>query len=162
MVYGTNACDGQCGYNMTLKVHPTTSATLYRGTIQLFKSTNSGTSWTNLTGSWGSSQKVHQDTHILLINPSNGSEIYVGCDGGVWKTTNGGSSFTNLNSNLNFTQFYDVGIHPTSDEILCGGAQDNSSLARTTENVWDVQEVTGDGFMCAINPANPSTHCCPS
>ncbi|MBZ5637129.1 MAG: hypothetical protein LAO51_00075 [Acidobacteriia bacterium] len=157
MVYGSSACDGQCGYNMTVKVHPTTSTTLYRGTIQIFKSTSSGTSWTNLTGAWGSTQKVHQDTHILLINPSNGNEIYIGCDGGVWKTTNGGSSFANLNANLNFTQFYDVGIHPVSDEILCGGAQDNSSLARTTENVWDVQTVTGDGFMCAINPANPNT-----
>ncbi len=157
VVTGTNACDGQCSYNKTLKVHPTSTATVYRGTIQLFKSTNSGGTWTNLTGAWGSTQKVHQDTHILLINPSNGNEMYVGSDGGIWKTTNGGTSFTSLNANLNFTQFYGIGIHPTSDDILCGGAQDNSSLARTSDNTWDVQTVTGDGFLCAINPANTST-----
>jgi len=154
-VGGANACDGQCSYNMTLRVHPTTPATVYRGTIQLFRSLNGGSTWTNLTNDWGDTQKVHQDTHILLMNPTNGNEFYVGCDGGVWKTADGGASFTNLNANLNLTQFYAVGIHPTNDDIITGGAQDNSSLARTASDTWDVQEVTGDGFVSQIDPVTP-------
>ena len=47
-----------------------------------------------------------------------------------------------------------MAIHPTSDDIITGGAQDNSSLARTASDTWDVQEVTGDGFVSLINPSN--------
>ncbi len=159
---GTNACDGQCGYNMTLAVHPGDPLTVYRGTIQLFKTTTGGAggpmkpAWTNLTGDWGPAQKVHQDTHVVLVNPADGNELYVGCDGGVWKSADGGASFTNLNANLNLTQFYAVGIHPQSDDVLVGGAQDNSSLARTASDTWDVQDVTGDGFVGLIDPVVPS------
>ncbi len=156
MSYGTSACDGQCDYNMTLRVDRANPLILWRGTIQIFKSTNGGGAWTNLTGDWGSSQKVHQDTHFLLMNPADSNEFYVGCDGGVWKTTDGGTSFANLNANLNLTQFYAVDIHPANDDIIIGGAQDNSSLARTTSDTWDLQDVTGDGFVGLINQSNPN------
>lgn len=156
MSSGSSACDGQCFYNMVLAAHPTDVNILYRGTIHVFKTTTGGSSWTDLSNPWGSSQKVHQDTHALLINPANPNQLYVGCDGGIWRTDNGGSSFVNLNSNLNMTQFYAIGNHPTNDDIIVGGSQDNSSLARTNSDLWDVQEVTGDGFVCHINPVNPN------
>jgi len=154
---GTNACDGQCWYNMVLRVHPTTPDTVYRGTIHVFKSTNGGVSWTDLSNAWGSSQKVHQDTHAFWVEAANPEWLYVGSDGGLWKSANGGTSFTSLNTNLNMTQFYAIDVHATDSGILCGGAQDNSSLARGgATNVWDLQGVTGDGFVCAIDPAEPS------
>lgn len=151
---GSQACDGQCSYNMVLRVHMTNPTTVYRGTIRIFRSTNGGSSWTDLSNQWGSSQKVHQDTHTFLMDPFNVSTFYVGCDGGIWKTEDGGSSFINLNSNLNLTQFYAIGIHPTDNDVILGGSQDNSSLARTTDDIWQVQSVTGDGFVCHINPGD--------
>ncbi|MBI2839461.1 MAG: hypothetical protein HYX75_14190 [Acidobacteria bacterium] len=157
MTAGRNACDGQCWYNMILAVHPTNPNIVYRGTIQLYKTTDGGAHWANLTGSWGAAQKVHQDTHALLIDRSSPDTFYVGCDGGVWKTADGGVNFTNLNSNLSLTQFYDIGVHPTSNDIIVGGAQDNSSLARTTGNTWALTEVTGDGFVSIINPVTTDT-----
>jgi hypothetical protein len=154
MSSGSNACDGQCWYNMVIRVHSTQPNTVYRGTIHIFKSTSGGSTWTDLSGPWGSTQKVHQDTHEFVVSPTDGNILYVGCDGGVWKTVNGGTSFTNLNANLNITQFYAVANHPTDDGIIAGGAQDNSSLARNGDDLWELQEVTGDGFVCAINPTN--------
>jgi PKD repeat protein len=154
---GSNACDGQCGYNMVIRVHRTNPSIVYRGTIHIYKSSDGGATWSDLIGEWGGSQKVHQDIHEFLLDPSDPNVMYVGCDGGVWKTSNGGSSFANLNANLSLTQFYDIGIHPTDDGIILGGAQDNSSLARTTSDTWALQQVTGDGFVCAINPVTPST-----
>lgn len=154
MSTGTNACDGQCWYNMVVRAHPTDPNTVYRGTIHIYKSTNGGGVWTDLSGPWGSTQKVHQDTHEFIVSPTNGNILYVGCDGGVWKTTNGGTGFTNLNGNLNITQFYAIGNHPTDNGIVVGGCQDNSSLARNGSDLWEVQEVTGDGFVCHINPLN--------
>jgi photosystem II stability/assembly factor-like uncharacterized protein len=148
-------CNGQCWYDMVLVVHRTNPDIVYRGTVRIFRTNDGGATWKDLSGYWGPSQKVHQDTHALLMDPSDSDTIYVGCDGGIWKTTDGGTSFTNLNSNLCLTQFYDVGIHPEDDAIIVGGAQDNSSLARTSGDVWGLMEVTGDGFVSLINPSNP-------
>jgi hypothetical protein len=155
MASGSNACDGQCWYNAVVRVDPTNPSIVYRGTVHVFKSTNGGSSWSDLSRNWGSSQKVHQDTHDLLIRPGFPGTIYVGSDGGIWKTTDGGSSFTNRNGDLSITQFYAIGVSAHDSDMICGGAQDNSSLARTASNVWDLQEVTGDGMICHYDPVNP-------
>jgi hypothetical protein len=141
---------------MVLRVHNTDPDIVFRGTIHVFRSEDGGASWSDLSNNWGSSQKVHQDTHELLMDPSDADTFYVGCDGGVWKSEDGGSSFINLNGNLNTIQFYAVGTDANDTEVICGGAQDNSSLARTNSDVWDLQQVTGDGFVCHVNPQNPS------
>ncbi len=55
------------------------------------------------------------------------------------------------------TQFYAIGVHPTDPDTICGGAQDNSSLARNTAtDRWELQWATGDGFVCQFNPVDPS------
>ncbi len=154
---GTTACDGQCDYNMVIRAHVTEVNTVFRGNLHVFKSTDGGTSWSDLTGNWGGSQKVHQDTHYFLMNPTNANEFYVGCDGGLWKTGDGGVNFSNLNTNLVMTQFYAIGNHPTDDNVIVGGCQDNSSQVRTTSDKWDMQAVTGDGLVSLINPVTPST-----
>ncbi|MFN7976239.1 MAG: PKD domain-containing protein [Acidobacteriota bacterium] len=149
-----NACEGQCWYNMTIEVSLADPNTLYVGTIRPAKSTDGGTTLAYLTSPWGGGQSVHQDTHLIRRHPTDPNTVYVGSDGGLWKTTNAGTSFTNLNGNMNLTMFYDVAVHPTLDTILLGGSQDNSSEAYSGSVVWDVVEVTGDGFVNAINPAN--------
>jgi hypothetical protein len=156
MSTGGDACDGQCWYNMVLRVHRTDPNVVYRGTVHVFKSLDGGATWTDLSNSWGSSQKVHQDTHEFLMDPGDPETFYVGCDGGVWKSTDGGSTFVNRNGNLSTVQFYAVGVDANDTETICGGAQDNSSLARATSDVWDLQQVTGDGFVCHINPVDPN------
>ena len=152
MASGSNACDGQCWYNMVLRVHNSNPDTLIRGNVQLYKSTDGGSSWADLIGS---NQKVHPDIQELLMDPADSNTFYIGCDGGVWKTTDGGNNFTNLNGNLNITQFYALGNHPTDNNTIMGGAQDNASLIRTTSNVWQLQLMTFDGFVCHFDPANP-------
>lgn len=151
-----NACEGQCTYNLTLAVSPTSSSTLVVGSIRIFRSTNSGTTLTALTSTWGSSQRVHQDTHVVRFSATNGSRFWIGSDGGLWRTDNSGSTYANLNANLNITQLYDVAVHPSDGSRLLGGAQDNSSEGRATSAVWDVVTVTGDGFVNAFDQANPS------
>jgi hypothetical protein len=151
---GSNACDGQCSYNMVLRVKVDDPDTVYRGTIRSFKSVNGGLNWTDLTGGWGSGQKVHQDTHVMVMDPNDPLTYYTGTDGGLWKSTNGGTSFTNLNGNVNSFLFYAVGVDAQDPDRICGGAQDNSSVARSSNNVWSLQAVTGDGFTCHIDPQN--------
>jgi len=150
----TSACDGQCTYNLSLGVHPTNPQTVIVGAIRPRRSTNGGSSFTTLTNTWGSSQQVHQDTHVVRYSLNDPNRIWVGGDGGIWRTDNGASSWTNMNANLNITQYYDIVVHPTDPNIVFGGAQDNSSSRRTTSNVWDLTFVNGDGFMNAIDDTN--------
>lgn len=152
----SNACEGQCTYNLTLSVSPTSSDTLVVGSIRIFRSTNGGTTLSALTSTWGSAQRVHQDTHVVRFSTSNGSRFWIGSDGGLWRTDNSGSTYTNLNANLNITQLYDVAVHPTDSNRVLGGAQDNSSEGRSTSTVWDVVTVTGDGFVNAFDAGNPN------
>lgn len=150
----TSACDGQCWYNLTLDVHPTDPMTVITGSIRPRRSTNGGSTFTVLTNTWGSSQQVHQDTHVVLYSRNNASRFWVGSDGGVWRTDSAGTSWANMNSNLNITQYYDIVVHPTDPAVVFGGAQDNSSSRRVDSNVWDLTVVNGDGFMNAIDATN--------
>ncbi|HEX6852708.1 MAG TPA: hypothetical protein VF139_15030 [Candidatus Polarisedimenticolaceae bacterium] len=153
---GSSACDGQCWYNMVLRVHRTNPDIVLRGTIRIWRSTDGGVAWTDLSNGWGSSQKVHQDMHVLVMDDDDPNVFYAGGDGGLWRTSDLGATFANRNGNLNITQFYAVGVDATNPDVICGGAQDNSSLARTASDTWDLQAVTGDGFVCQIDPFTPS------
>jgi hypothetical protein len=153
----SDACDGQCSYNLCLAVHPTNPATLLTGTVKFFRSTNGGVSLTPLISGWGSNQKVHQDTHVLVWSRTDTDRFWVGGDGGLWRSDDGGSNFENLNANLNITQFYDIEVHPTDPSTLFGGAQDNSSSASFADLRWNTTVVTGDGFMNVVDPADPGT-----
>ncbi|ANM29597.1 hypothetical protein ABI59_08420 [Acidobacteria bacterium Mor1] len=152
MSSGGDACDGQCWYNAVVRVHISDPDTVYRGSIRIYKSEDGGATWADLSNPWGSSQKVHQDMHVLLMDPSDPNKVWAGGDGGLWLTDDGGANFSNRNGNLGITQFYAIDVHPTNTDIICGGAQDNSSLARGgADNVWDLQVATGDGFVCQFN-----------
>ena len=153
----SDACDGQCSYNLCLAVHPTDASTLLTGTVKFFHSSNGGVSLTPLVSGWGDNQKVHQDTHVLFWSRTDPDRFWVGGDGGLWRSDDGGSSFENLNANLNITQFYDIEVHPTDPATLFGGAQDNSSSASFADPRWMTTVVTGDGFMNVVDPADPGS-----
>ena len=151
-----SACEGQCGYNQTLSVHPTDPDTLLVGSIRFSRSTNAGLSLTPLTSSWGTAQRVHQDTHVLRYSQNNPDRFWIGSDGGIWRSDDGGDTFVNMNANINITQFYDIAVDPDDANIVFGGAQDNSSSGRRTNLLWDLTFASGDGFMNAVDENNPS------
>jgi photosystem II stability/assembly factor-like uncharacterized protein len=77
----------QAWYDMSIAVDPNNVNTLFAGGVDLFKSTNGGTSWQQITHWYGGFgyQNVHADQHVALFEPGNSSVIYFGNDGGVFQ-----------------------------------------------------------------------------
>jgi len=114
-------------------------------------STDGGATWTDITIA-SDGTKLHPDIQTLAIS-SNG-ELWVGTDGGVWKTASPGVTWTDLNATLGITQFYTVGLHPTRSDSMLGGTQDNGTPGYSGTLSWD--EVTsGDGGPCLFDWYNP-------
>jgi PKD repeat protein len=74
---------------------PLTANTIYCGYQQLFKSTNQGTSWSQI-GTMSVSNQIVE----FAVAPSNPQVIYVINGNTLFKTTNGGTSWTNVTGTI--------------------------------------------------------------
>ncbi|MGA9115416.1 MAG: T9SS type A sorting domain-containing protein [Bacteroidota bacterium] len=141
-------------YANVLAVDPQNPLVVYAGGINLFKSVNGGSSWSMISNWYAGAgyPYVHADQHALLFS---GTTLFIGNDGGVFRTTNGGSSYTELTAGLATVQFYGGAVHPTAD-ILYGGTQDNGTLRSATIPSWTIA-LGGDGGHAAVDFNNPTT-----
>ena len=150
------ACDGQCGYNLVVDVHPADPLRVLVGAIRPYLSTNGGSTLNVMTATWGQTQTVHQDIHNVLFSRSTPNRLWIGSDGGLWRSDDGGVNFVNLNNGIHTIQFYDIALDVRDPLRMFGGAQDNSSALRDGSDVWNLTFVSGDGFMNSSQPADGS------
>ena len=153
---------GQAWYDLTIEVDPNNRDVLYVGGIDLFKSTDGGSNWTQISHWYGGFgyQEVHADQHIILFEPGNSDVIYFGNDGGIYRTTNGTAGVPTISSkefNYNTTQFYACAMHPDAfSNYFLAGAQDNGTQKFTSEGINTTVEVTGgDGAFTHIDQDQP-------
>ncbi|MFN0158459.1 MAG: T9SS type A sorting domain-containing protein [Bacteroidota bacterium] len=152
---GATHLAGQGWYNNVIAVDPANASIVYVGGINLYKTTNDGTSWTMISN-WYSGAGypyVHADQHVLLFS---GSTLWIGNDGGVFRTTNGGTSYTEMVSGLATIQYYSGAIHPTSD-IFYGGTQDNGTLKAASGGPGWTVAFGGDGGHTWVDFTTPAT-----
>ncbi|MGE0132173.1 MAG: hypothetical protein AB7U82_29175 [Blastocatellales bacterium] len=156
---------GQANYNLTLAVDPVDANIVYYGTSAnainsggtLWRSRDGGQTWTDLSGGNGASGGLHADTHWIAISPTNRNILFTANDGGVWRTdsaTDNVVTWTSLNQTLNITQFYTIALHPTDQNILLGGTQDNGTNRYNGGANW-FQSRGGDGGAVLIDQSNP-------
>lgn len=153
---GGSHLGGQGWYNNVIAIHPTNPDIIFAGGINLFKSTNGGSSWSMIAFGYLPSPYpyVHVDHHAIVFHPTDPSIIFFGTDGGVFKTTNTGSTFIELNNGFATTQFYSGAVHP-SLEIYYGGTQDNGTLKSGIIPNWSMV-FGGDGGATAVDYNNPN------
>ncbi len=144
-------CNGQGWYDLVLSIDPTNANNIYFGCTSLYISTSGGTSWTAL-GGYPAGSIIHPDMHALVFMPGNPNTIFIGNDGGIWKSTNQGTSWNNLNDNLGITQFYYMAVS-NSGKLILAGAQDNGCNEYNGSLSWN-QVATGDGGWVGFDPAN--------
>ncbi len=161
---------GQSFYDLMIEADPTNDNILYVGGIDLFRSSNSGNSWSQIS-KWSNNSGlsslpvsfVHADQHAMTFRPGNSNQAIFGNDGGVFYASNlsnaqNSSVFSARNSNYNVTQYVKAGIGPNGAGdtvgIFTAGAQDNGSQAfrNAGAGINGSEELSdGDGFYTFVD-----------
>lgn len=168
VVNTTDFARWQGWYAHHLAVSPTNPDELFVIGIAVWKSTNAGTSLTQVSstglgfnnppieGPDGGNRYVHDDAHFVLYHPVNPSIVYVANDGGIHYSQDAGTTWRSANGYYQTAQFYSgVSVSYQNPSRIIGGLQDNGSILNTTGGRWNT--VFGaDGAGTATNPKNDS------
>ncbi len=146
-------------YPFWMGTDPVDPNTVYIGFRDAYKSTDAGATWTNVTKSLNDRwefvphlSSAHIDQHAFAAIPGT---IYIGNDGGIYKSTDGAATFTSLSATLSIIQAYAISAHPTIPNLLYLGSQDNGMERRAPDGTWS-ELVTGDYGTITFDPNNPS------
>jgi len=165
----TDFSRGQAWYDLILAVDPNDSMIVYAGAINIFRSANGGSSWTQIS-KWANNANmntlncpyVHADQHAFVFKPGSSTTCIIGNDGGVFYSNNIGSAATSSTAiaertyDYSTTQYYWGDMAQTSgSNLMIAGAQDNGSHRFTTAGKNAVGGLTGgDGAYCFISQSN--------
>ncbi len=147
---GTNHYGSQGWYDLTIAVDPQDGNRVWSGGIQLHRSTNGGVSFTQIASN------VHVDHHATFWDPSSPDFMWIGTDGGVYRSTNSGNGFSDRNSGLITLQYYAMNHSMTLPTRAIGGTQDNGTWVYNN-STFHSYVLGGDGFQCEIDYANEQT-----
>jgi hypothetical protein len=92
---------------------------------------------------------IHPDVHALALR---GTDLWVGCDGGVFLRSGGAARA--MNAGLATAEPGYIASHPTIDGPMIAGTQDNGTIRRVGNTVWQLLH-KGDGGGCAYHPTRP-------
>jgi photosystem II stability/assembly factor-like uncharacterized protein len=92
-------------------IDPANNQTLYAGYSNVWKTTNKGDSWTQIS-------TINATNYIrsMAIAPSNSQYLYVADYTHIWKTTNGGTTWTAVTGNLPVGTNWITGIAVKNDD----------------------------------------------
>ena len=166
----TNMIGTQGWYAHDVAVDPTAANTVYWGELNLYKSTNGGsTGFTSAISSWSAwyttafavgtraegdtNSYVHADIHRMYATAAN--TLYLCTDGGIFRTTDGGATFHALNGGMQTAQIYcNMGQSMQDANFMVGGLQDNEGFVyQGNPNCKKIGNL-GDGFHSAVDPTN--------
>jgi hypothetical protein len=156
-------CDtlhAQGGFTGALAVNPSDWGHVLVGGVQLYEwrhtvgSSPIGGDWiktANLFPSPMNPYYVHADKHTIVWPTT--SNVFIGCDGGVFKSSDAGTTWQARNYGYNVTSFYDVAV--AANGLLLGGAQDNGTqlggFGGMGTPLGTIEIMDGDGFDCAFS-----------
>lgn len=166
---------GQGTWGNLLKVSPYDENRIFVGGVELWTYKGNG----NANGDWkkiansnrfigdqGNPRYVHVDNHeIRFDTESNPPVMYIGNDGGVFKTSNDfrknlSPNYKVINTGYITSQFYAFDVSP--DGEILGGTQDNGTWKYQknglTKKSFSKTPVGGDGFYSVISELRPNVH----
>ena len=150
---------------LEIEVDPQDPETVFIGGLELYSSTDGGSSWTNLSD-WdlmyygGGDRYIHADIHQVAFQPNNSNAIAVTSDGGVFFSNDVLSvspTFIERNQGYNTLQFYTCDILSDDESnYMVGGLQDNGTLF-FVDGELDINDMIsgGDGAYCFFDDNDP-------
>ena len=161
--------NAQGGYDLLVKVHPSSPNTVYIGGTNLWRSLDGFTTPNNTMiiggyfigsvegdGNWGVYKNHHPDQHDVLFLPSNDDVILSATDGGVYRSEDTFADtveWVSLNNGYYTSQLYAVSISRNANsKVMHGGFQDNGNFVTFSDNVsahWNMP-FNGDGAFGGI------------
>ncbi|GHA48397.1 hypothetical protein GCM10007103_31590 [Salinimicrobium marinum] len=151
---------GQAFYNLVIEADPTNDNLVYAGGIDLFRSSDSGNSWEQIS-KWADNNNledlpvslVHADHHVMQFRPGNTNQAIFGHDGGVSYARDLAAAaesdvFITPERDYITTQFYSVAVAPTTfaaGDYFLGGTQDNGTQLIENGNPVSIGILGGDG-----------------
>ena len=134
---------------------PVDPDTVYVTNLKMWKSTDGGRTFTEVT-------TPHGDNHDLWIDPRDPRRMIEGNDGGACVSFNGGQSWSTIYNQLT-AQFYHLSIDDQYPYRVYGTQQDNSSVSvpSASENggiTWGdcYPAGTGESGYIAVHPRDPN------
>ena len=134
---------------------PVNADTVYVTNYQMWKSTDGGVSFHEIT-------TPHGDNHDLWIDPLDPNRMIEGNDGGACVSYNGGSSWSSI-YNQNTAQFYRMDIDNQYPYRVYATQQDNTSISVPSQTEWGMITLgdttlpgTGESGFIAVHPNDPN------
>jgi photosystem II stability/assembly factor-like uncharacterized protein len=127
-----DTCANRCG-NIGLSVFavdPNNPQVIVAGNAATYRTDTEGASWTEIGGYGGNpsdpTRELHPDQRVIKFAPDNSGYVYVGNDGGVFKSTDHGQTWANANHNFAGAWLYGVAL--SRDDSMIGGTQDSGQV----------------------------------
>lgn len=132
-------------------VDPQNADHVFVAGVPLAESVDGGNTFVNQT-------TIHADQHAMVWDPNVPSRVYLGNDGGVYRSETNGSEPWTFASQQPFTQFYTLDVSESDGSRIVGGTQDNRCLrsydSAGNAPVWNQHGQCGDGLENLINPVD--------
>jgi hypothetical protein len=159
-IFNPSGNGAQGWYDLCMAISPNSNSqdTLLIGGVEAYSSFNGGDTWTSYSDYNGNSS-VHVDHHAITFDPAGNKRVYIGTDGGVYKSTNSGSAWSYIQSNVATMRFYHLGLDRSDYRATFAGAQDQGTW-RTYSGQSAAFKFGGDGFQPIVNPTTPATYYC--
>ncbi|HCX20404.1 MAG: hypothetical protein CMB80_32150 [Flammeovirgaceae bacterium] len=100
---------------------------------------------------------MHSDIHDILFDIKNSDRMYVGTDGGLYRSWDGGVTME-IVANLPLSQFYQISVDNEEPYNIYGGLQDNGSWYGPSNSPGGIEARDwnsvgyGDGFRVLRHP----------
>ena len=149
---------GQVWYDLCIEADQDNWERVIIGGVNLWRTTDKGANW-EISSMWSGNHNdvstVHADQHDLWYDNTN-NIMYVGNDGGVYKSSDFGDNWDWIGSGIVGTQFYRFGISQLDSSVYIGGAQDNGTKIHKTDGSWR-DAIGGDGFESVVDNEDKNT-----
>jgi photosystem II stability/assembly factor-like uncharacterized protein len=137
---------------MALGVSATTPDEIYAGSLNQYKSTDGGATWSVFADwvSYFATNYIHADMRVFR---AWGNRIYAGTDGFLGYSSDNGQTWAKINQGTGVKEFYRIGCSAMDAEDVVGGSQDNGTSAML-DGTW-YEWIGADGMQAHFDYNNP-------